>query len=370
MISIRSLENLVYSAREEVVIASVIQMFMQQHGIQGTVNTVLLDALKAGPPDKGLVDKFRRVMPRPTVYDLMQVFEIMVCKGAKQGAGVFYTPENVARMMAEINLGDDLGWNKTVLDPCCGAGVFLLQAAEILHRKLHKPFINIIEDNLYGVDILQQNVQRTKILLSLLALEHGEDKKNIKFNIIHGDTLALKDFNDPSGAFFRGKKPIKVRVEDTSKDPYWANVSGLAFEGKRKKLKAGELFDPSRKGKLHGKLFDPEEVRQLRAWVYSHRALTTVLNRFRRAELLRLTCMPFNWRRKYMPVLTDLYVKGLVDYHLAEGSPVYFLTLKGERVAARLCRKNRLFVRGNAGEVGFGKGWFGESERHSRVRRS
>ncbi|WP_321148049.1 Eco57I restriction-modification methylase domain-containing protein, partial [Serratia marcescens] len=47
-------------------------------------------------------------------------------------------------------------------------------------------------DHIYGIDIQSYSVNRTKLLLTLLALSNGEDEVEFTFNIHIGDSLSFK----------------------------------------------------------------------------------------------------------------------------------------------------------------------------------
>ena len=78
-----------------------------------------------------------------------------------------------------------------VADIACGCGGFLLDIASLLHKKTETSYYQIFKDSIFGIDIQDYSVERTQLLLSLLALLDGEDE-NFKFNILHADTL---DYN-------------------------------------------------------------------------------------------------------------------------------------------------------------------------------
>ena len=58
-------------------------------------------------------------------------------------------------------------------DIACGCGAFLYTLAETIHERTQVPFVTIFH-HLYGVDISEMSITRAKILLSLVALLHGE----------------------------------------------------------------------------------------------------------------------------------------------------------------------------------------------------
>lgn len=57
-----------------------------------------------------------------------------------------------------------------------------------LHNNTGRSFYDIYQESVYGIDIQEYSVERTKILLSLLALLHGEDL-DFDFNILQANTL-------------------------------------------------------------------------------------------------------------------------------------------------------------------------------------
>lgn len=59
---------------------------------------------------------------------------------AKGGAGQFFTPYHVGRLMACINISDSFALDKsslfTINDPCCGAGCLLIAQYNVIREKL------------------------------------------------------------------------------------------------------------------------------------------------------------------------------------------------------------------------------------------
>jgi methylase of polypeptide subunit release factors len=60
-----------------------------------------------------------------------------------------------------------------------------------LRNNTGRTFCDIYQESIYGIDVQEYSVERTKILLSLLALLYNEDL-DFDFNILQADTL---DFN-------------------------------------------------------------------------------------------------------------------------------------------------------------------------------
>lgn len=122
------------------------------------------------------------------IYDFVNIYELLVPSTDKKINGAFFTPENITRYIANQTIQSA---NQTICDPSCGCGAFLITAASLISKKFNKKIIDIIENNLYGVDITKYSIHRTKILLSLLALKNNEDKNNINFNLSTADSLVV-----------------------------------------------------------------------------------------------------------------------------------------------------------------------------------
>ena len=80
-------------------------------------------------------------------------------------------------------------------DISCGCGGFLIDAAKNINELTGKDYCQIIEENIWGLDIADYSIQRSKLALSLLALSVGEDR-NIKFNLFVGNALTFQWKND------------------------------------------------------------------------------------------------------------------------------------------------------------------------------
>lgn len=114
--------------------------------------------------------------------------------------GIAYTPELVANKIIEFSISqlkeDNLETFK-VLDPAVGGGIFLVLTARILSKKHGIPIDNIIEQNLFGVDIVPENIMLTRVALILLALEQN-CKLPTNFNLMECDSFKLNTEKGPS----------------------------------------------------------------------------------------------------------------------------------------------------------------------------
>jgi type I restriction-modification system DNA methylase subunit len=115
----------------------------------------------------------------------------------KDTAEVF-TPDSLVQEMLESL---DIDWenppqDKTFIDPTCGSGNFLVALA----------VRNIPIHNIYGVDIMKDNIETCKRRLTEIFLEKGMDIDTINYhlerNIIEADALTYHYqfwwYQDPS----------------------------------------------------------------------------------------------------------------------------------------------------------------------------
>jgi type I restriction enzyme M protein len=99
----------------------------------------------------------------------------MYASNAGKSGGEFYTPQEVAELLAKITLVGKTQVNK-VYDPACGSGSLLLKFAKILGKEN-------VRQGFFGkeINITTYNLCRINMFLHDINFE--------KFNIAHGDTL-------------------------------------------------------------------------------------------------------------------------------------------------------------------------------------
>lgn len=112
---------------------------------------------------------------------------------AQRRRGAHYTPTALARTVVELALDaycDEQGrLPDTVVDPTCGAGAFLLAAAEGLRRRGADP-TTILTRVLIGVDIDPGAVHAARRALREWGRTHGADVRSTEPAVHVGDTLA------------------------------------------------------------------------------------------------------------------------------------------------------------------------------------
>jgi hypothetical protein len=136
--------------------------------------------------------------------------------------GEVFTPKHIVNEMLDLVKQETQRIDSRFLEPACGTGNFLV---EVLHRKLeivnqkynknqieYEKYAIIAISSIYGIDLLQDNVEETRIrLFDIFNSEYtkkyknsykNECKNSVKFildrNILRGDALTLlSDNNEP-----------------------------------------------------------------------------------------------------------------------------------------------------------------------------
>lgn len=125
---------------------------------------------------------------------IVKLFEFVVSPADRVVTGAVYTPARVRSAIISTCLGKITAEDIRVLriaDIACGCGGFLMDVALLIHKNTGKAYADIYHDNIFGIDIQPYAVERTKILLSLLALTEGEDA-DFEFNLLCRDSLEFK----------------------------------------------------------------------------------------------------------------------------------------------------------------------------------
>jgi len=160
--------------------------------------------------------------------------KLAIAKDAKKRKeqGIYYTPNFIVDYIVKNALGpvldkcrsiDDLKKIK-VLDPACGSGSFLIKALEIIgdkYKEFNRPVdtyvkIQIITENLYGVDLDEQAVEIARLNLMINALDSRVKFPSLSNNIKNGNSLISgtdEELKKYFGKDYRDKKPFNWEEE-------------------------------------------------------------------------------------------------------------------------------------------------------------
>jgi len=168
---------------------ALVQLFVEYNNIQVRKNVFIKKIINDNKETILSAKKeLNKVLKSRHITDFVNIFELLVPAKDKKINGVFFTPKLITNYIVSQTITSS---SQKVCDPSCGCGAFLIAAALFMLENYKKGIIDVIEENLYGVDIANYSVQRAKILLSLLALKNGEDKKEINFNLKTADSLSV-----------------------------------------------------------------------------------------------------------------------------------------------------------------------------------
>jgi adenine-specific DNA-methyltransferase len=129
------------------------------------------------------------------IEKLIKLFEFVISPADKEVNGAVYTPRYIRDYIVNETLrkfDNNKNIDEIIFgDIACGCGGFFVTIAETIKNKTKKKYFDIYSENIYGLDIQGYSIERTKILLSLLAISEGEDYPNIQFNLFEGNALGF-----------------------------------------------------------------------------------------------------------------------------------------------------------------------------------
>lgn len=139
----------------------------------------------------GFIEVINNITDKFTIEDLIELFEFVISPSDRIVNGAIYTPLDIREYIVNQSFrreGDRL-MNAKIADIACGCSGFLYTAAKELRRRTGSNYQHIFQNQIFGLDIQEYSVNRSKLLLSLLALSEGEDVEEFHFNIHTGDAL-------------------------------------------------------------------------------------------------------------------------------------------------------------------------------------
>ena len=170
----------------------IVSAYLSQNNVQVKNNRLILDHIIDNENVADFVYYLNQKGIRLGLEDLIAFFEFVVSPQEKEVNGAVYTPEYirehiVSRVLRQL---DGPLHEKKFADIACGCGGFLITLAKHLHQT-GIPYSEVFENCLYGVDIAEYSINRTRLMLTLLALEE-EDEETYLFNLTHANSLSFR----------------------------------------------------------------------------------------------------------------------------------------------------------------------------------
>ncbi|NGF56796.1 N-6 DNA methylase [Parapedobacter sp. SGR-10] len=128
------------------------------------------------------------------IEKLIELFEFVISPSDRIINGAIYTPSKIREYIIAQSFrreGNRIE-NVKIADIACGCSGFLYTAAKELRKRTGYSYQFIFQNQIFGLDIQEYSVTRSKLLLSLLALSEGEDIEEFHFNLHQGDALIFK----------------------------------------------------------------------------------------------------------------------------------------------------------------------------------
>lgn len=185
-----------YGTDEYIINRLLVSSFIYEHKIENIQNQKINNLLiQKDELEYGILLQFTELVEQSNQHylfeELVEFFEFVISPSDKLVNGAVYTPNDIRDFITEQSFGkykDDI-YTIKVADISCGCGGFLINSALKIKALTNKSFKDIFKDNIFGADIQEYSIERTKILLSLLSIKHGEDEKEFKFNLFAHDSL-------------------------------------------------------------------------------------------------------------------------------------------------------------------------------------
>ena len=214
-----------FSENFDIVNKLIIGAYLEFNEITVEKNRLILDVIHGNDKKKVqlFIDLVRAKNKKFDFEDLIELFELTIPPYDIVVNGAVYTPNYIKNYIVKESFKSaDKPYEDIVVgDIACGAGAFLYSVAETIKEQTNKSFFEIFKENIFGLDISDYSIERTKILLTLLALSHGEDREVFAFNLSVDDALGFDWFSEYEG--FNGfdmvvGNPPYVRSKHLSSD--------------------------------------------------------------------------------------------------------------------------------------------------------
>jgi methylase of polypeptide subunit release factors len=203
------MEAIIGTSEARVTERNLLFFFLQKEGLNFSDSPLLSYYFNGFEADWRLMTQFEQ-KNICTLKDVERELEVMIPENDRKINGAFFTPSYVVDFIIRELAPNE---SNTMIDLSCGCGAFLIGLLDYFRQNSSKPLKRILRENVFGADILPYNVERTKVLLSIYALQLGEILDEDDLNIYQVDSLrnAWKEQYD----FVVGNPPY-VKFQDLS----------------------------------------------------------------------------------------------------------------------------------------------------------
>ena len=172
----------------------IISTYVHQHGLDIRHNILLKSHLLAR--NNADLNDFLAYLNKKEVKleieDLIEFFEFVISPIDREVNGSVYTPRYIREYIINFVLSkfetQKLGYIMYG-DISCGCGGFFLTLVQRIHILTGISYQQLYANCIFGVDIKDYCISRTKLLLSLFAITDGEDIESFDFNLFVANSL-------------------------------------------------------------------------------------------------------------------------------------------------------------------------------------
>lgn len=181
-----------YSDDLNIVNKLIVSAYLKFNSLKVRDNKLLLSLLSGN--DKKEIDTFLKLIhSNSDVFnfeDVINLFEITIPSKDIVVNGAIYTPNYIREYINNSSVAKlNITHETKVADISCGSGAFLYTVSKYIKDTTSYNLFDIYKNNIFGLDIAEYAIERTKILLTLFAITVGEDKEEFEFNLYKGNTL-------------------------------------------------------------------------------------------------------------------------------------------------------------------------------------
>ena len=170
----------------------IVSAYLEFNNIKVSKNKHILSLLR-GNDKKEIKNFLKLIRDHSEVFnfeDIINLFEITIPQKDIVVNGAIYTPKYIREYITNnslihLNISKEI----KIADISCGSGAFLYTAVKFIKAKTSYSLYDIYKNIIFGLDLSEYAIERTKILLTLFAITENEDRESLEFNLFHGNTL-------------------------------------------------------------------------------------------------------------------------------------------------------------------------------------